>query len=108
MSDNPETYEKLNDYTLSVSTDFARLDGADPELRRIFNFRARQVTHIFSQWYGSGVSNSMVIQKFSELDSHDEVALMHGKLVELGGRPPDLADLLPQDKPAIRSSALRP
>lgn len=108
MSDNFEAYEKLNDYTLSVTTDFSRQSSADPELRRIFNFLARQVTTVYSQWYGSAVSNSMVIQKFSELDSLAEVELMHKKLSQLGGTPPALADILPQDKPAIRPASLHP
>jgi hypothetical protein len=89
MSDG-EIYEKLNDYTLSAVNDFDRQGGADPELRRIFNFKARQVTNIFSQWYSASVSNSMVIQKFSELDSMDEVADMHQKLRDMGGNPPPL------------------
>lgn len=87
---NEEIYEKLNDYTLSVTTDFERQERADPELRRIFNFRAQQVTTIFSQWYSSSVSNSMSIQKFSELDSLDEVELMWQKLKAMGGNPPEL------------------
>lgn len=89
MADN-EVYEKINEYTLSAVTDFSRQSGADPELRRIFNFKARQVTNIYSQWYGSAVSNSMVIQKFSELDSLDEVAEMHKRLRDKGGKPPPL------------------
>lgn len=105
MADN-EVYEKMNDYTLSAVSDFSRQSGADPELRRIFNFKARQVTNIYSQWYGSAVSNSMVIQKFSELDSLDEVADMHKRLRDKGGNPPPLEqDTL--GKPA-RASSLRP
>ncbi|MCC7037463.1 MAG: hypothetical protein IT560_09185 [Alphaproteobacteria bacterium] len=104
--EDAEIYEKLNDYTLSAVSDFGRQSGADPELRRIFNFKARQVTNIFSQWYSASVSNSMVIQKFSELDSLDEVADMHQKLRDLGGNPPPLEqDTL--GKPA-RSVPLRP
>jgi len=91
-----EIYEKLNDYTLSVTTDFGRQAGADPELRRIFNFKARQVTTVFTQWYSSSVANSMAIQKFSELDSLEEVELMWDKLKEMGGNPPELASTLPK------------
>lgn len=101
-----EIYDKINDYTLSVVTDFNRQAEADPELRRIFNFKARQVTNIFSQWYSAGVSNSMVIQKFSELDSLDEVAEMHKRLRDMGGNPPPLEqDAL--GKPS-RTNGLRP
>ncbi|MEZ0223230.1 MAG: hypothetical protein ACAH83_01650 [Alphaproteobacteria bacterium] len=91
---NEEVFEKLNDYTLSVSNDFARQSRADPELRRIFNFKARQVTNIYSMWYSSGITSTMTIQKFSELDSLDEVKDMHKKLCELGGDPPGLPDIV--------------
>lgn len=102
-SENPEIFEKLNDYTLSVTTDFERQGQADPELRRIFNFRARQVTTIFSQWYGAGVSNTMNIKNFSELDSLDEVELMRQKLRQLGGNPPAvIGGEQALDKPSIR------
>jgi len=99
---NNEVYEKLNDYTLSVSNDFERQSSADPELRRIFNFKARQVTTVFSQWYSHSVANSMVIQKFSELDSMEEVELMWGKLKELGGNPPELSP------PGLPKASLKP
>lgn len=102
-----EDFEILNGYTLSVTNDFDRQAQADPELRRIFNFKARQVTNIFSQWYSEGVSNSMVIQKFSELDSLAEVFDMHAKLKELGGNPPDISDLSSDSgKPAVRNRGL--
>ncbi len=97
-----EIYEKVNDYTISAITDFERQDGADPELRRIFNFKARQVTNIYSQWYGASVSNSMVIQKFSELDSLDEAADMHQRLRNMGGSPP------PLEQDALGKSPARP
>lgn len=99
--ENKEVFEKLNDYTLSVVNDFARQAGADPELRRIFNFQARQVTNIYSMWYGHAVSANMLVQKFSELDSLDEVKEMHKKLCEMGGNPPGLPDVVqPLGKPA--------
>ena len=101
--ENPEHFEKLNDYTLSVTTDFERQAQADPELRRIFNFKARQVTTIFSQWYGSGVSNTMDVKNFSQLDSLEEVELMRRKLRELGGNPPAVIEGEQSlDKPSIR------
>lgn len=88
--DSPEIYSKLNDYTLSVVTDFTRQASADPELRRIFNFKARQVTSIYSMWYGHAVTSNMETQRFSDLDSLDEVAGMREKLIKLGGNPPPL------------------
>jgi hypothetical protein len=91
---NEEVFEKLNDYTLSVTSDFARHAQADPELRRIFNFKARQVTSIYSMWYSNGITSTMQIQKFSELDSLDEVKDMHKKLCDLGGEPPGLPDIV--------------
>ena len=87
--ENRETFEKLNDYTLSVRTDFSHQAQSDPMLRRIFNFRAQQVTEIYSTWYRDGISTSMVQSRFSDLDSRDEVELMRGKLRELGGNPPE-------------------
>lgn len=90
-SDSPEIYSKLNDYTLSVVTDFVRQAEADPELRRIFNFKAQQVTTIYSMWYGKAVTSNMETQKFSDLDSLEEVSDMREKLIRLGGHPPPLA-----------------
>jgi hypothetical protein len=92
MADS-EIYEKLNDYTLSVTLDFERQDRADPELRRIFNFRARQVTSIYSMWYGASVTSSMHVQNFSELDSLEEVELMRKKLLDMHGNPPSAGEL---------------
>lgn len=85
-----EIFEKVNDYTLSVIYDFNRMSGADPELRRIFNFMARQVTEIYNMRYSSSVTSSMQIKQFSELDSLDEVNELRAKLISMGGHPPDL------------------
>lgn len=88
--ENEEIFEKLNDYTLSVVNDFARHSEIDPELRRIFNFKAQQVTSIYAQWRGTAVSGAMDIRNFSDLDSLDEVQSMHAKLIEMEGNPPSL------------------
>jgi len=88
--ENTEVFEKLNDYTLSVVNDFARQSGADPELRRIFNFAAQDITTIYSMWYGHALTSSMHVEKFSALDSLDEVARMHEKLRDMKGHPPPL------------------
>lgn len=102
--DSPEIYSKLNDYTLSVVTDFVRQDQADPELRRIFNFKARQITTIYSMWYSHAVTSNMETQKFSELDSLDEVAEMREKLIKLGGKPPALEPACPHhSKPGLKT-----
>ncbi len=92
MSDeNTETFEKLNDYTLSVRTNFSHQPESDPTLRRIFNFRACQVTEIYSVWYSEAVSTTMLQTRFSDLDSQDEAELLRDKLRSMGGRPPESA-----------------
>ncbi len=101
--ENSEVFEKLNDYTLSVVNDFSRMDQADPELRRIFNFAAHNITTIYSMWYGSAVTSNMTVTKFSELDSLDEVQMMHGKLSALGGNPPALPAVDKLEKSALRA-----
>ena|SRR6218665_243764 len=103
IPENPEIFEKLNDYTLSVVNDFGRMHKADPELRRIFNFAAQDVTTIYSMWYSAAVSSSMNVQKFSELDSLGEVQMMHAKLRELGGHPPELPQGDKLGKPGLRA-----
>ncbi len=106
-AENKEVFEKLNDYTLSVVNDFTRMAQADPELRRIFNFKARQVINIYSMWYSNGIGTQMQVQKFSELDSLDEVKDMHRKLCEMGGNPPGLPDIVaPVPKPGPKSLSL--
>lgn len=92
-----EVFEKLNDYTLSTYVDFDHQKQADPTLRRIFNFEARQVTTIFSMWYGASVTSALDVKNFSALDSLAEVERMRGKLIALGGHPPALesGDALP-------------
>ncbi|MDP2206731.1 MAG: hypothetical protein Q8K65_10555 [Alphaproteobacteria bacterium] len=101
--ENTEVFEKLNDYTLSVVNDFARQDQADPELRRIFNFAAQSVTTIYSMWYGHAVTSSLHVEKFSDLDSLDEVARMHEKLCDMDGHPPPLPAAGKLGKSALRS-----
>lgn len=100
--ENSEVFEKLNDYTLSVVNDFARQEQADPELRRIFNFAARNVTTIYSMWYGHAVTSNLQVEKFSDLDSLDEVARMHEKLRDMGGKPPALPTLDKLGKSSLR------
>lgn len=87
---NDEIFEKLNDYTLSVVNDFSRQSKADPELRRVFNFAAQNITTIYSMWYGHALSSNIHVQNFSDLDSLDEVARMHEQLRKMEGHPPPL------------------
>lgn len=101
--ENTEVFEKLNDYTLSVVNDFARQNGANPELRRIFNFAAQNITTIYSMWYGYAVTSNMHSEKFSELDSLDEVARMHEKLREMKGNPPPLPTADKLQKSGLRA-----
>ncbi|HYD19059.1 MAG TPA: hypothetical protein VEF76_11320 [Patescibacteria group bacterium] len=101
-----EKFEKLNDYTLLVTTDFQ--DWSNEKLRRIFNFQSRQVSEIFIQSSSNATANSMTTTRFSELDSLDEVRAMHAVLSQKGGKPPAPEDLLDgPTKPALKSPALR-
>jgi hypothetical protein len=91
-TENQEVFEKLNDYTLSVTNDFGHNSEADPEIRRIFNFKARNITTIYSMWYQSGMTSSQTIQNFSQLDSLDEVRDLHQRLSNMKGNPPPLPE----------------
>jgi hypothetical protein len=101
-------YSKYNDYTLAEEGAVA-----GGTLTRHFNFAAATVTTIFQaktvetqtlRAYGSdgGVSagvgvamtSQMQVHKFSELDCAREVVILHAKLVELGGTPPPLEEIL--------------
>lgn len=109
-----EDFEKVNDYTLRVSSvlysakkdHHNTIEKRDIELTRIFNFESAQVTTIGTSATvtmpkpgysgGSGVSDSMqiTITDFADLSSTLEIARMHGKLKELGGKPPALEEVL--------------
>ena len=118
-SSSPEKFTLVNPYTLDVTrTDKETLsNAADYKMKamsvltRSFNFAARQVTtrtrdYIFQPGdyeYGgsSGVTSTLDISNFDDLGGTEEIALMHGKLVELGGTPPPLDEVLgSQSKPA--------
>jgi hypothetical protein len=105
--DSPEIYSKLNDYTLSVVNDFRRMEQADPELRRIFNFKARQVTTIYTMWYCAALTSNMETQKFNDLDSLDEVIEMREKLIRLGGNPPEIERPAHHGKPGLKTPGQR-
>ena len=42
----------------------------------------------------TALTSQMSVRKFSELDSFNEVALLHKKLVDLKGYPPPLEDII--------------
>ena len=103
-----EVFEKLNDYTLSTHIDFDHQKDADPCLRRIFNFAAREVTTIYSMWYSTGISTTMDVRGFSSLDSLAEAEKMRRELIKLGGRPPELENPDQLAGKNLRPSTLRP
>jgi len=116
-----QEYDKIDDYILRV--DVKLNEGSDNGVRkynsytRMFNFLARQVTTIHRDWLyegrGSSAAGDAAIathertESFDDLPSAAEVKYMHGKLVELGGRPPALEEVLPEglDKPGPRLRA---
>jgi hypothetical protein len=109
-----ETFEKVNDYTLRVDqlleskTDTVgyAASSQNTRLTRIFNFEAAQITTIvkasslvanrYGHDGGAGASDSvqMNITDFEDLTSVRELSRMHKKLIELGGAPPVLDDVV--------------
>lgn len=107
-------YRKLNDYTLKATDSLADNDewGA-PKLSRIFNFKSQQVTTLYERGgvkdykiprsgssysaetgYTAAVTGSVQIQNFSDIESDEEIATMHRILVEKGGKPPAVENVL--------------
>lgn len=117
-------YRKLDDVTLQATDLLAdgTAEWGAPRLRRIFNFRARQVTSIYERGgvqnykiprgeyssYESGaavaVTSSMDVRNFRDVEGEEEIAAMHAELVRLGGKPPELGDVLPRfaAKPGLK------
>lgn len=109
-----ENFEKVNDYTLRVDqlleskTDTVgyAASSQNTRLTRIFNFEAAQITTIvkasslvanrYGHDGGAGSSDSvqMNITDFEDLTSIRELSRMHKKLIELGGTPPVLDDVV--------------
>lgn len=103
-------YTKEDDYTLLATSEVP--DGG--KLCRYFNFAAGEITTIYREkaemqvektsGYSStanvsvsvstALTSQMSVRKFSELDSFNEVALLHKKLVDLKGNPPPLDDII--------------
>lgn len=106
-----EEFKKDNDYTISVVTETSNKTKGEYAvesasiLTRTFNFLSAQVTttkqdSIYqSRGYHGGGSSSiatqMFIHNFSDIQSYGEIKLMHAKLVEMGGTPPELSDIIP-------------
>ncbi len=104
-----ENFVKDNAHTLSVITT-RTVENAPSSIRtisrvtRTFNFLAAQVT---TQTYDSALqsggyniggvaamSTTTLQQQFDDFSSDRELRFMHDKLVELGGTPPAIDDLL--------------
>lgn len=98
-----------NEYTLSQITQRSLSDkngfSSATVITRTFNFLAQQVTtHVrdtalgdsggYSRGGAGGVSSTLTQQHFEEFRSEAEIIYMHKKLVELGGKPPAIAEVL--------------
>lgn len=100
-----EAFSKLNDYTLRVTAE-ERSGYRREGYTKLFNFLARQVTTTHRDWLfedrGSNaageaaMATTTIVESFDDLPGTGEVALMHAKLKELGGKPPALDAVLPQ------------
>lgn len=93
MGSVTEEFAKVNGYSLAVRNDLQEISHAYPSLIRIFNFKSRQVFYVSDNRGGEGVASSFQKEKFSDLDSLDEVIFMHRKLLDLGGSPPPLDEI---------------
>ncbi|MBI1214455.1 MAG: hypothetical protein GC185_01390 [Alphaproteobacteria bacterium] len=99
-----EEFNKVGDYTLRV--DFEQYKGKYKYegYTKMFNFLARQVTTTHRDWVCEGrgsssggsaaVSAQTRVESFDDLPSTAEVKYMYNKLVELGGKPPALEEVL--------------
>lgn len=115
------TYKKLDDYTLQAVTDISENSGewGAPRLRRIFNFRAREVITLYERGgiqdftipgnttynsktgYSAAVTSAMNSRSFGDYESQDEIIAMYAELVRRGGKPPALEDITGQMKKKI-------
>lgn len=116
-----EQFVKENAYTISVikqEEDSHSSHNADDRiykkftLTRTFNFLSGQITTIACSTVfqsrgsnaggSSATSTQMTIQNFEDIQSLKEIQLMHKKLVDCGGTPPDLSEIVPvMNKKAI-------
>ncbi len=82
------SFKPLNDYTLSASEELYRNSSSSASIRKVFNFKARQVITTYEEWYNQGaLTSQMNVQNFSDLDSFDEVYDMAKELEAKGGHP---------------------
>jgi len=116
-----EEFEKVNDYMIAVKLTLDSLSGYNSngrhELTRIFNFQSGQVTTIARDWLhqdrgsesgGSSASAlQMSVQNFGDIEQQGEIEIMHRRLVQMGGKPPALADILPNQMTKKPASGLR-
>lgn len=107
MADIKEEFTKVNDCTLRHDQEEER-SYARTRLRvhhsRLFNFLARQVETVHSEHlydYSHDVPVALAVQtrveNFDEMPSTLEIKFMHAKLTEMGGKPPALEDILPNE-----------
>ena len=92
------------------NTTYISTNHHNRSIARIFNFKAAQVTTIAREWIsgsaGNTIHSQLDVRNFSEIDSKDEIREMHKKLVELGGTPPAIDDILPQSAAKPKVAAL--
>lgn len=101
----PEQTVKDSPYKISIVTeDISNIDSVRRtfSIRKTFNFLSAQVTTVLREeahdTYSRksiSVSTQMFTQNFNDIQSAGEIRLMHEKLVELGGTPPDLSAIIP-------------
>jgi hypothetical protein len=114
-----EEYVKDNDYTLSVNQTEEKVLArtaypltATSSITRTFNFLSQQITTTTRDYiyqpaahnYGgsSGVSVTTTIQNFRDIQSPEEIARMHARLLDMDGHPPDLDNVLKNDLPLAK------
>lgn len=105
-----EEFEKENDYTLKVTSIFPTESKLwKSSLTRLFNFKSAQVTTLYREsvflargdYHSSGyrtgmaaLTSQMHTDSMAALPSYEELKLMHEKLIELGGKPPELSSIV--------------
>jgi hypothetical protein len=113
-----EDFTKENDYTLVTELKESHSEGSGSwgeskaclvsSIRRTFNFLSAQVTTVTRDWAyqrtleGTGGSSSAVstttqIQNFDDVQSNAEIKFMHAKLIGMGGKPPSLEEIFPNE-----------
>jgi hypothetical protein len=117
-------YNKLDDDTMQALTDLSTSSGwGDAKLRRIFNFKARQLITLYERGglqnytipgnssyssntaYTAAVTSAMQVQNFRDVESPGEIIEMHKRLVDNNGKPPPLSEIFPDElnKPNLKT-----